>query len=342
MNNLNQGLTNHFEELAQYYQSIHSYRSRNFQEVANKIKSASTAITSGAQLAQLYDRIGPSTIAEVDQYLQRGTSDRLEELKQQFGPNKRDVIKLFTGIYGVGQKTAEDMYEQGYRTIANLNGSRMRTYPFNDKQRMGYYFYYHFLQRIPREEIDLIKSQLQEIFDGYQWEIAGSYRRGTATSGDIDVIIKANPKEDFATLANKLVASELIPTIPDLGKVILAYGENKLLTAIQLPQGTARRLDVLWVAPEKYPFGLFYFTGSQYFNILMRDVAISKGWTLNEYGLYTEKGWINKYGQILENEADRITTEAEIMAVLGLPYVAPTLRNYTANELAQVKQQLRL
>lgn len=44
-----------------------------------------------------------------------------------------------------------------------------------------------------------------------------------------------------------------------------------------------RRMDILWVPFNQYPFGVLYFTGSGFFNIQMRRIALEKGFTLNEY-----------------------------------------------------------
>ena len=37
--------------------------------------------------------------------------------------------------------------------------------------------------------------------------------------------------------------------------------------------------------PEEYPFAILYFTGSKDFNTLMRQHALDKGYSMNEYSL---------------------------------------------------------
>jgi DNA polymerase (family 10) len=43
--------------------------------------------------------------------------------------------------------------------------------------------------------------------------------------------------------------------------------------------------DLRVVKNPEYPFALNYFTGSKEHNIVMRQRALARGWTLNEYRL---------------------------------------------------------
>lgn len=341
-------LADFLAKIANYYKAIHNYKARQFSEASAKIRTASLTITNGKMASTMFIGIGPSISTEIDQFLTTGTSQRLLQLEKDYGQDMKEIINMLSKIYGVGQVVANKMYQAGVRSLADV-----ANYPLNDKQKIGYYFYYHFLERIPRSEIDIIHSQLEILFKDLEWVIAGSYRRGAESSGDIDIIIKATADLNFNQVVYRLLASGLVPDVPGIGKAVLAQGTSKMLTVIQLPNGIARRLDLLWISPEQYPFGLFYFTGSQYFNILMRDIASKKGWTLNEYGLYFEQMvyqtdgsqvkttyWIDKNGQVLSDMSNIITSEEEILRVLGFTYIEPTARNYTAQQLDQVKQTL--
>src|SRR4029079_18163304 len=61
---------------------------------------------------------------------------------------------------------------------------------------------------------------------------------------------------------------------------------------------------------------LLYFTGSKGHNIKLRQRALARGWTLNEYALSELEG-----GKIIASE-----TEEEIYRALGLAYIPPVLR----------------
>ncbi|HOB60377.1 MAG TPA: PHP domain-containing protein, partial [Methanoregulaceae archaeon] len=61
---------------------------------------------------------------------------------------------------------------------------------------------------------------------------------------------------------------------------------------------------------------LLYLTGSKAFNIKLREIAISRGYKLNEYGIEDRSD-----GSLWE-----FSTEAELLSFLGLDYVVPELR----------------
>lgn len=97
--------------------------------------------------------------------------------------------------------------------------------------------------------------------------------------------------------------------LPQIGHI---YGKGPTKTNVRLNNGLDADLRV--VPSESFGAALMYFTGSKSHNIALRELAIKKGWKLNEYGLY---------------EGDKIIagkTEPEIYKALGLPYVEPELR----------------
>ena len=74
-----------------------------------------------------------------------------------------------------------------------------------------------------------------------------------------------------------------------------------------------------------------YFTGSKDHNIALREMAIKKGWKLNEYGLFRGKKQV----------AGR--TEEEIYKALGLRYIEPEMRENTGElELAKISKLPKL
>ena len=64
-----------------------------------------------------------------------------------------------------------------------------------------------------------------------------------------------------------------------------------------------RRIDIMYTKPEEYPFAILYFTGSGDFNVKMREYALEKGFTINEYSMkHTETK--EKVNQIFNSEKD--------------------------------------
>jgi len=93
---------------------------------------------------------------------------------------------------------------------------------------------------------------------------------------------------------------------------VLVRGESK--TSVVTRRGT--QVDVRVVAPHQLGAARLYFTGSKGHNIKLRQRALARGWTLNEYALAELDG-----GRTIASG-----TEEEIYAALGLPWIPPWLR----------------
>jgi DNA polymerase/3'-5' exonuclease PolX len=75
-----------------------------------------------------------------------------------------------------------------------------------------------------------------------------------------------------------------------------------------------RRLDLLVTPPEEFPFAVFYFTGSDSFNVAVRSHALTMGFTLNEHALTVVK---------TGDRVSGIRTERQLFTVLHLAWVEP-------------------
>jgi len=218
--------------------------------------------------------------------------------------SNNDATELFMGISGIGPVKARELAEAGYRTIEEL-----KEHPelLNTKQIIGLKYYNDFLKRIPRKEMDVHKTKIEHVIQSISkdiiFELVGSYRRGQNSSGDIDVLIQAH---------ENLRMEEVVSLLSKDGYItdILAQGEKKFMGVCRLKRhSTHRRLDILITTNTNYPFALLYFTGSGEFNIKMRQWALNKGYSLNEYGLTPT--------------IDGIRTEEDIFKALELKYVEP-------------------
>ena len=99
----------------------------------------------------------------------------------------------------------------------------------------------------------------------------------------------------------------------------LAKGTKKYNGMCKLSNYTHyRRIDIMITTPEEYPFAILYFTGSKEFNTSMRQHALEKGYSMNEYSLKD----INTK-QIVDHI---FTTEQDIFDYLDYSYVKPQLR----------------
>lgn len=235
--------------------------------------------------------------------------------------NNERAIEELTKIMAVGMVKARELVEKhGIMTVDEL---RNHEELLNDKQRLGLKYHEDFLKRIPRKEMDRHRDFIATVIPSgrYMFEISGSYRRGLADSGDIDVLVTSDDppetaKATFQNIIEKLKASKYL--IDEFG-----FGIEKYLGIARLPRFRSnRRIDIMYVPRERFAFALLYFTGSQAFNISMRNKALELGFSLSEHGLKYSKG--ARKGELY---ADRsFATEQDIFEFLKMPYVAPTDR----------------
>ena len=281
-----------------------TYRARAYEKVIPVIRSYPVPITSAEQ-ALAIPGIGKSLAPKIEEILRTGTVAELAQSTSPLGTIDQDreqVIQEFIKIERVGRKTAERWYDAGYRKLGDIPREVC-----TDAQWVGIQLYGDLSQRIPRDEIDETLQRLTQCLAPYgiQFEIAGSYRRGRPDSGDIDILVIDKPGMD------------VMSTVLSCGIFThkLAQGPKKFL-GIGKIRDKFRRIDIELVQPEEYAFAITYFTGSQSFNIKMRDHVSQMGYRLNEKSLTDPSG--NKYPA---------KTEQQLFTMVGLQYLTPQERD---------------
>ena len=253
--------------------------------------------------------IGPTIMSKLIEYVETGTIQAIEK-------ERNNPMNILGKVYGIGPKKAKDLIEtHGITSIAQLRS--MQDKVLNDKQKIGLAYFEDIEKRIPRKEIDEYKAAMVAgaIPTGSTFEIVGSYRRGAAESGDIDVIITntKNDPEVFIHFINALLKAKLIIEV-------LSRGTSKSMTIMRLrPDLPARRVDFMYSPPDEYAFSILYFTGSKVFNTVQRQRALKRGFTLNEHGIFHKV------------DADKVTTtafptEKSIFDFLEMQYKEPEER----------------
>lgn len=135
-------------------------------------------------------------------------------------------------------------------------------------------------------------------------EAAGSLRRLKETVGDLDFIVASEqPKPVMDWFVGQSGVTE-----------VSAHGATK--SSVRFESGLQADLRV--VAPAQFAFALHHFTGSKEHNVAMRQRALSKGYSLSEWGI-TEDGE-------QRTEDGSITSEAQLFEFLGLREIPPEMR----------------
>ena len=299
-------------------------RARAYANAKETISGFNGDITTPEQLKGMKG-IGTTIYQKLVDYDATGTLRVLEDSKDIVA--KKKAIDVFANIYGVGEKSAEELVDKGITTMEQLELRKDEV--LNDKQRIGLKYYNDILQRIPRTEIveyeQIFKSAFPKNVECSRFEIVGSYRRGLASSGDIDVIITSSHSNVFKMFIDELLSRQIIVEV-------LSRGNSKCLVVAKLPGAQyARRVDFLYTTPEEYPFSVLYFTGSKEFNLAMREHALSMKYTLNEHGLSVMEN--KKKGERVEHV---FVDEKSIFDFLKMEYKEPTLRIRGASSEAGV------
>ena len=292
------------------------FRARAYQKAQETIMVIAEDITPNNYNKILSDKpgIGVTILQKFQEYVETGTLVLLER-------ESTNPVNLFTDVYGIGPKKAKELVNKGVRSIADLRSHQAEL--LNDVQQVGLKYYEDILERIPRSEIDEFHKEFTDIFqevvamspaENPAFEIVGSYRRGSTSSGDIDVIVTGRSNAGFKQFIELLQGAGLILEI-------LSRGSSKCLVIGKLTS-KARRIDFLYTSPEEYPFAVLYFTGSKIFNTVMRARALTMGYTLNEHGIYHMSAAKEKGDRITQDFQD----ERAIFDFLKLKYKAPEER----------------
>ncbi|MBM3857343.1 MAG: DNA polymerase/3'-5' exonuclease PolX [Verrucomicrobia bacterium] len=157
------------------------------------------------------------------------------------------------------------------------------------------------------DEVTPLAEKLLEELRGHpdvgQCQAAGSFRRCKEALGDLDLLVSSKKPE---------AVSQFFVQHP-LVKEILSHGPTK--SSVRLEGGL--QCDLRVVKSEEFPFASIYFTGNKEHNIRLRNRALERGWSLNEYRYTVRPG---------AAEPPPIHDEKEFYASLGLAYILPELR----------------
>lgn len=290
-----------------------SFKIRAYKNITNQLKN----IELNDNEIKTIEDINKYDITGIGKGIKTIIEDILSEKIKLKETTKEDTgIALFTNIMSVGIVKAKKLVSNNIYTIENLKDAlKQNDKLLNEKQKLGLKYYEDFNVKIPRSEMmvhdQIIGNAINKIKNA-NYSIVGSYRRGLSSSGDIDVIVTSS-KNDSENILSKLVDNlKTINYISD----DFALGDKKYMGCCKVCD-KYRRIDILYVSIDKYPFALTYFTGSKDHNIKIRKQALKLGYSLNEFGL-------KKNGEYIET---KIKTEKDLFSFLKVDYVEPNMRN---------------
>jgi DNA polymerase (family 10) len=271
--------------------------------------------------------IGKDLAAKIKEILTTGKAAALDKLHKEVPASLEELLK----VPGLGPKRVKILYHTlGIQTLEELEKAA-RDGRIRELDGFGSKTEQHILeilaahrqlpQRFLRGAVgrtaEALTRTLKQVPAVQDVIIAGSYRRGRETVGDLDILVTATtpgPVMDCFTGYDEV--SEVVSKGPTRSTVILRSG---------------LQVDLRLVTKESLGAALHYFTGSKAHNILIRRLGQQRGLKINEYGVFRGN--------------DRVAgeTEESVFHAVGLPFIPPELReNQGEVEVAREKRLPRL
>lgn len=292
------------------------YKVRAYEKAADVIENLTVGLEeiylkNGIQGLRKIPSIGNAISLKIEEFIKSHKIDYHQELMTKI-PLK---ISEFYNMRGIGPKTIKILYEKLKITsisdlekaasegrIAKLKGfSKMkeenilRTIQLSKKNKTRY------LLGDVYPLIKNIESRLTTEDSVIRCAVVGSFRRMKETIGDIDILVSTKEPEKVVNF---------FVNMPEVEEI---KGKGKAKAFVELSNGIG--VDLLVVPEESFGSASQYFTGNKDHNISLRNLAISIGLHLNEWGLFTKKK-----KQIAGDD------EQEIYEKLHLQYIPPELR----------------
>ncbi len=226
--------------------------------------------------------IGQSTAEKIDEFYRTGRIKEYDKMKKEFPV---DIWGL-SRIEGLGAKHILDLYK--HLKVKNMDDlkkalakHKVAAIPrwgtkSEEKLARGLDLMENASGRRLLGEIlpvaEEIVTTLKKVKGVKHCVVAGSIRRMQETVGDVDLIATTDKPDRVMDAFTKL---PLVESVHERGKT---------RSSVRLKIGIDADLRVV---PDKvYGATLQYFTGDKRHNVLLREYALSKGFTLSEYGLF--------------------------------------------------------
>ncbi len=173
------------------------------------------------------------------------------------------------------------------------------------------------------EIVQELLAHMRQVKGIRQMEVAGSYRRGRETIGDLDLLVDADDPND---VMSQLARFEELATV-------LGRGDTKM--SIRLGRGL--QIDLRVVPSKSFGAALQYFTGSKDHNVVLRGMAKDRGLRINEYGVFrvpvaaggspaADTGEPPVFTDVNSPNYLAGRTEEEVYAAMDLPWFPPEIR----------------
>ncbi|KAJ0796255.1 putative DNA-directed DNA polymerase [Helianthus annuus] len=328
---LNRSITEIFGKLINIYRALgDDRRSFSYYKAINVIERLPFNIESVDQVKDL-PAIGKSMQDHIQEIVTTGKLSKLEHFESD---EKVRTISLFGEVWGIGPATALKLYERGHRSLDDLKNDATLT----NSQRLGLKYFEDIRTRIPRDEVQemehLLQRAAEDILPGVSVVCGGSFRRGKATCGDMDIIITHPDGKSHIGFLPKYVNHLKGMNFLREDLVFSIHSEQGTDSGVDTYFGLCtypgrelrHRIDLKVYPKDIYPFGLIHWTGNDVVNRRLRILAESKGFRLDDTGLFpATHGSGGK--RVSGSTSLKFNSEKEVFDFLGFPWLEPRERN---------------
>ena len=304
-----------FDEIADLLelQEANAFRIRAYRNAARMLgelgRSVKTMVERGEDLDAL-PGIGPDLAGKIGEIVNTGTCKLLERLRAEVPADLSAMLKLPQ----LGPKRVHALHQElGIQTIEQLraaaqSGAVLAVHGFGPRlQQQILEATQARLAHVPRVRLNTadevaaaLLAHLRALPGVERAEAAGSLRRRKDSIGDLDL------------LAQSARGQQVVDAFVRHADVreVLSAGATRASVVLK----NAMQVDLRVVPAASFGAAWVYFTGSKAHNIALRRLAQQRGLKINEYGVF--RGAEPVGGR----------DEESVYAAVGLPLIAPELR----------------
>lgn len=254
--------------------------------------------------------------------------------------------QLFTQIFGVGVRTADQWYRKGLRTLADLREESQR---LTQQQKAGLQHHQDLSAPILRSDVEALQQEVEaavrQALPGATVTLAGGFRRGKLQGHDVDFLITHPQEGQEAGLLPRVMCylkkQGLVlyhqhqhsqqGDLTQQSHTMDAFERSFCIFRLPQPPGAAVggaqkpcyawkavRVDLVVAPISQFPFALLGWTGSKHFERELRRFSRKeRGLCLNSHGLFDPE----------QKTVFHVASEEDIFRLLDLEYLPPELRN---------------
>ncbi|NOY40563.1 MAG: DNA polymerase/3'-5' exonuclease PolX [Planctomycetes bacterium] len=310
-----------FEQIADLleFQGANPFRVRSYRNGARKIADLSEPLsafaTGDTRALTDIDGVGKAQAEKIEELLATGRLEMLDDLLAEVPSSVLAILR----VPGLGPKKAAMLHnELGINSLKDLRAA-CQNRQVRDLKGFGAKTEVTILRGLAIAEqaerrsrwveaeavVQRLLQHMSSVADIQQMEMAGSYRRGCETVGDLDLLVEAN---DVDAVMDRLGCLDGVAEV-------IARGDTKM--SVRLDSGM--QIDLRVVPGKSFGAALQYFTGSKGHNVVVRGLAKQRGLKVNEWGVF-------RVGEDGSEEYLAGRTEEEVYASLSLPWFSPKLR----------------